>query len=90
MCLSIEHIGGGRSSIGLCSVDRTLLEGRLQYDLPNFGLITEKVNEKMSLLFIYWVGWGVRNKVEYSEGNALEGFDEITNTAFSLGFLILF
>lgn len=71
-------------------MDRTLLEGRLQYDLPNFGLITEKVNEKMSLLFIYWVGWGVRNKVEYSEGNALEGFDEITNTAFSLGFLILF
>ena len=45
----------------------------------------------MSLLFIYWVGWGGRVEIRLSsEGSALEGFDEITDTTFSLGFLILF
>ena len=40
-------------------MDRILLEGRLQYELPNFGLITEKVKEnEPSVYLLGGVGWG--------------------------------
>lgn len=72
-------------------MDRILLEGRLQYELPNFGLITEKVKEnELSVYLLGGVGWGGGVEIRLSsEGSALEGFDEITDTTFSLGFLVL-